>query len=95
VITESEQKRLNTVKHLALENDLNFINYNLLYDELNLDFKVDTIDGSHLNISGGTKLSKHLANVLWKTGLSDHRKDSEYVRWNIWAEKVMEDLYQR
>jgi hypothetical protein len=92
-LTEQNQKRLNYVSQMADDNAVQFINYNLLYNELQLDFKTDMRDIGHLNNYGAAKLSRHLAMVLAdKYGLPDRRNDPAYADWNIWAEQVMEKL---
>lgn len=60
-----EDKRiLNQVELIAEENDIPYIDYTELYEEIGLDFTTDILDGNHLNVNGGTKVSTHLKNVL-------------------------------
>jgi lysophospholipase L1-like esterase len=92
-LTEQNQKKLNYINQVADDNAIQFINYNLLYDELQLDFKTAMRDIGHLNNYGAAKLSRHLAAVLAaKYELPDHRNDSAYAEWNTWAERVMEKV---
>lgn len=67
------------VKAYAKENDLLYINYLDLADELGIDYETDTYDGGlHMNLYGAEKLSRHLGSVLQSTcGLEDHRDDPE------------------
>ena len=44
--------------------NLKFINYNFLYDEVDLDFKNDFFDKGHLNEYGARKVSKHFSKYL-------------------------------
>jgi hypothetical protein len=96
VLSENHQKRFNSVRRIADENGIEFINYNLLYDELGFDFQTDLYDKSHLNTRGAAKVSKHLANVLAaKYGIEDKRQNPEYAEWNEWAREIMESIDQR
>jgi hypothetical protein len=90
IITEPDQKKFNYVKKIARENNLNFINYNLLYIESGLDFMTDMSDWNHLNYKGAAKVSKHLASYIRDTyKLEDKRGDPAYASWNVWAEDSM------
>ncbi len=75
----------------AKEYGLTYINYLDLVEELGIDYNTDTYDGGlHMNLSGATKLSKHLGGVLADTfGLENHQSDEAYA--DVWAEKV--DFY--
>ena len=53
--TEREEKIYNRVAEIAKENDVPYINYNLFYDEMGLDFSSDFADGHHLNYKGTPK----------------------------------------
>jgi hypothetical protein len=89
VISPEHQEYFNSVARIAESNDLRFINYNLLYDELDFDFATDMADTGHLSYPGGVvKYSRHLAALLAdEYGLPDHRNDPAYEDWNVWAEK--------
>lgn len=67
---------------------LTYINYLDLAEELGIDYNTDTYDaGLHMNLSGATKLSKHLGEILSSQfGLEDHKEDAAYA--DVWAEKV-------
>lgn len=81
----------------AKENNLLYINYLNLIDELGIDYNTDTYDGGlHMNLSGAEKLSKHLGKVLQSNySLDDHRKDEDLK--SIWQEKIdfYEDMKQK
>ncbi len=72
----------------AAEYDLTYINYLELADELGIDYSTDTYDaGLHMNLSGATKLSMHLGNVLSaEFHLENHQSDEQL--WEVWEEKV-------
>ena len=65
-----------------------FINYNELYEEIELDFSTDILDaGSHLNILGAEKLTTHLGQFLKDNfDIPDHRGDENYQSWENGAE---------
>ena len=48
-ISESEQAVFNTAGDIAKEYGVNFINYNLLYNDIGIDFSQDAADPGHLN----------------------------------------------
>jgi hypothetical protein len=87
----SAQESFNSVARIAKENTLRFINYNTMYDELEIDFDTDFFDSHHLNYHGAQKISRHLAALLAEEyGLPDRRNDPAYADWNVWAETFTE-----
>ncbi|GMO70364.1 MAG: hypothetical protein Ta2A_18940 [Treponemataceae bacterium] len=91
ILNDERQMVSNTIQKIASDNDIRFINYNLLYDELDLDFQMDFADNTfgHLNVSGAVKVSKHIANILaTEYGIEDKRQNPAYSEWNTWAERV-------
>lgn len=52
------------VKRYAQDRGLEFIDANMLTEELSLDYSTDFYDPNHLNLSGSTKLSSYLAAQL-------------------------------
>ncbi|MDR2457859.1 MAG: hypothetical protein LBD41_05205 [Clostridiales Family XIII bacterium] len=93
ILSPQEQKIFNLVDRLAKENNIKFINYNLQYNELSLDFSTDFLDLSHLNIYGSTKVSKHIANFLaTEYRLEDKRQNPKYAQWNKWAKAVEKEV---
>lgn len=72
----------------AEKNQIRYINFLDIQEEVGLDFQTDTYDGGlHLNLAGAEKLSKYFGNVLKEEyGLSDHRNDPELAE--IWEEKT-------
>lgn len=55
---------LNTLEELACKNHIPYIDYTMLYDEIQLDFDADLLDGKHLNQNGGVKVSRHFKHIL-------------------------------
>jgi len=72
----------------AKENDLSYINFLNLVDEIGIDYSQDTYDGGlHLNLVGAEKFTDYFGKILSDTyDLPDHSKDVELK--NIWDEKV-------
>ena len=55
----------NTVMDWAEEHDVELINCMKVTDVIGLDFGVDSLDGgTHLNESGGRKVSRYIAEYL-------------------------------
>lgn len=74
----------NTLTEYAEQNGLAYLDFNLMTDELGIDWEKDSLDnGDHLNILGAEKLSRYFGNYLEQHyDLEDHRGDSEYQSWD-------------
>lgn len=55
--TEEDKKYYNEAEKIAKENGIEFVDYNMLYDEIGLDMREDFFDERHLNIYGAEKFS--------------------------------------
>lgn len=76
------------VEQIAYQYNLEFIDFNLLIDKLNIDWKKDTYDkGDHLNIYGAEKVSKYLAKVLYEKYNCRNYKQDESIS-QIWNAEV-------
>jgi hypothetical protein len=75
----------------AEKNDVAYINFLTLADQMGIDYHTDTYDGGlHLNLSGAEKFSDYFGRLLSEEyGLTDHRNDPEYKK--IWLKKT--ELY--
>ena len=75
------------------ENNINYLDFNMMLDEVGINFKTDTPDGGmHLNISGAIKLSNYIGKYLDDNyELPDHRGDSKYQSWDESLEKYIEE----
>lgn len=73
-------QRHNAVSKIAEENDIEFIDFNYLYDDIELNLKKDFFDGkNHLNYTGAKKVSKYIGEKLEQEELlTDHRGDADY-----------------
>lgn len=76
------------VKDYAEENNLMYINFLELIDEIGIDYKTDTYDaGLHMNLSGAEKLSVYLGRILSEEiGIPDRRGDEELSA--IWEQNI-------
>lgn len=76
-------KKHNTIAQYADQNGLEFLDLNTMLNEIDFDWTTDTKDkGNHLNLFGGTKVTKKVADFLSETYLIEKRTDPELVeRW--------------
>lgn len=83
-VTNDEQKIFNYLSDYCLDQGVEFINYNYLYDEMGLDFKTDMAENIHVNLSGSKKWSSYVGKQLKeKYELEDHRGDNKYYSWEV------------
>lgn len=84
----------NTAKIIADEYNLPFIDFNLCYDNYNLDFSNDFSDWSHLNYKGAIKFTKYLGKYLKENyDLPDRRGDPKYYSWEMNAKYQDKEIY--
>lgn len=76
------------VEDYASENDLLYINFLELIDEIGIDYNTDTYDaGLHMNLSGAEKLSVYLGQrLIDEAGLTDRRGEEDLQ--GIWEGKI-------
>ncbi len=75
--------RHNGLSSYAQENDITYLDFNLMLDELGIDWNTDALDGGdHLNVSGASKLTAWIGNYLSQQNLlTDHRNEAGYESW--------------
>ena len=73
-----------TLLKWAEDHDLTFLDMNLMWKDIGIDWSTDTKDGGdHLNQNGAEKVSACLAEYLKENySLTDHRNDTAYDEWN-------------
>ena len=77
-------ERHNALAAFAEENDLTYLDLNLMTEELGIDWAVHSRDGGdHLNHAGALLVSDYLGKWLTAQGLPDHRGEPEYAQWEI------------
>lgn len=90
-----DQAKFNTAMDIANEYGVPFINFNLLVDEIGLDYSTDLCDFSHLNYKGSRKFSNYFAqNVLSDYGIPDKRGQSGYETWDrnsVYIDQMISD----
>ncbi|HHZ06301.1 MAG TPA: hypothetical protein GX401_05885 [Clostridiales bacterium] len=76
-------QRHNGVVQYAEKNNLTFVDYNLMLDEIGIDWATDTKDkGEHMNIYGGTKCTTYMGKYLSEHyDLPDRRGEDTYASW--------------
>jgi hypothetical protein len=76
--------RHNAMVQLAQELGLEYIDMNLLQEEIPIDWQVDTMDlGNHMNYTGARKVSSYLGKYLSERNLfEDKRMDPAFAQWN-------------
>ncbi|MBO5550372.1 MAG: hypothetical protein J5966_00290 [Lachnospiraceae bacterium] len=74
----------NAVQEWADSKGLDFLDLNLLNDEIGIDWATDTKDrGEHLNFDGSRKVTAYVAGYLKEHyDLKDHRGDKYYSNWD-------------
>lgn len=81
-VSEENQMQFNAIEAFAKEQDIPFINYNKLYDEISLDFETDFREESHVNNGGAAKVTQHMAQYLAENyALPDRRGQEGYRIW--------------
>ncbi len=81
---EISMAQQNTIADIAAENDVPFIDFNYLIDEIDFNPATDqSRDLNHVNYYGAEKLTRYLGDYLrGNYSLADHRQDSGYDNWN-------------
>lgn len=85
-------QRHNAVQKLADDYNLDFIDFNLLENEIKFNWLKDTRDkGTHLNVYGAKKVSKYMGSYLTeKYSLKDYRNDKALAkRWQADYKKYL------
>lgn len=96
ILSMEDQKIYNRVAQIAEQQNVPFINFNLLYDEIGLDFDLDFADTSHLNHNGNPKFSRYLADYLKNHyKISDRRGNAEYGSYEIMAKDCRQNIYNQ
>lgn len=81
-LADDEKMQFNKVAEIAEENNVPFIDFNHLYNEVELDFQRDLRDESHLNNEGAAKVTSYLAEYLkLNYKIPDRRGEEGYELW--------------
>jgi hypothetical protein len=86
-VSSGYHKILNRAAALAQERGCEFLDYNLDYNMISLNFDTDMRDNWHLNYLGAEKLTSHLAGYIREHyAIPDRRNDPAYAEWHVWAQ---------
>ncbi|MCR5761412.1 MAG: hypothetical protein K6F82_05410 [Sphaerochaetaceae bacterium] len=93
-ITKDDFKILNAIEILAGQYGFSFLNTNLSYDEMNIDFSNDFYNIGHVNVFGAEKYTDFLSNYINDNySIPDHRDDKQYSTWFLEYEEFKEEEY--
>lgn len=91
-----DEKIYNRVQEIADSKDIPFIDFNMIYEQIGLNFSTDFADGDHLNHKGNVKFSDYLGKYLkGNYNIPDRRNDEAYVSYDIIAQNVRQRLYNQ
>ena len=85
-------KKHNAIESISDKFGIEFIDYNLMTDELGIDWNYDTKDyGDHVNLNGAVKVTAAMGEYLVNNyNLPDHRNDKAYYEaWDLEAEEFL------
>ncbi|MDO4333618.1 MAG: hypothetical protein Q4C58_13160 [Eubacteriales bacterium] len=81
-VPEERQMQFNRIAEIAAQNNVPFINFNHLYDEIGIDFAADMRDSDHVNNAGAVKVTEYLAQYLKDNyEIPDRRSEKGYEQW--------------
>lgn len=90
-ITEDEQAMYNMAENIADEYDVEFVNYNLNYRNIGIDYVTDVADAGHLNYRGNVKFTKEIGKyIVDNYQVTDRRGNTEYQTWQDNADYIEE-----
>lgn len=94
-------KKYNTVKRIAEENQLEYLDVNLFEDEAQINWAVDLSDDRHTNVIGTKKITDYIGNYLStnfecteKKSVSKFEKNRERYNQIISAMESKQELYK-
>lgn len=94
-MTKKLQKKSNYMKRIVEEYGFHYLDMNLAYDEMELDFSNDFYNKKHTNAWGSEKVARYLGDYIKETYDFEvtHEKsveDSWNQTWNLYQEKMAE-----
>lgn len=74
----------NGIKEFTDKEKIEFLDFNILTEEMKIDWKNDTLDsGDHMNYYGSVKLTNYFEKYIEKFNiLENHKNDEKYDSWN-------------
>lgn len=93
MVTEDAQKIYNYMFSIAEEYDIPYLDFNKMYEELELNFDTDMCEWSHLNEIGNVKYTTYLGNYIKEHyEIPDRRGDEAYITWKEDADRWKQEL---
>ena len=85
-------RRHNAVTALAESMGIVYLDLNCMWQEIPIDWEVDTWDeGDHMNLTGAKKVSVFIGKWLADTGLFEDKRSREaYSQWNRFLQEYLE-----
>lgn len=82
-VNDEAMKMFNYMNSIISAEGYEFINMNMNYPEIGIDYRTDYDDyGGHLNTLGSSKVMDYLEILLPEYELPDHRGNSQYTSWD-------------
>mgnify|MGYP004536350165 CR=1 FL=1 len=77
-------KRHDEVMKYADSKNIDYLDLNLIVDDLGVDWNLDSRDGGdHLNYNGAVKITEYMGTYLYNLNiLPNHKDDAKYDSWN-------------
>lgn len=92
VFTEQDILESNTLKAIAAEYNIPFLDISFILENTGIDYETDFSDANHVNILGAEKYTTFLSGYLNDNyDLPDHRADSTFSYWNSSWDKFKEE----
>ena len=87
-------KKHNSLEEYAREKDLPYVDLNMKFRDIGIDWKQDSYDrGDHLNISGARKVTAYMGKYLSDNyDLPDRRNDDGWREWDDLAKEYFEEF---
>ena len=87
-------KKHNSLEEYARENNLPYVDLNMKFRDIGIDWKQDSYDrGDHLNISGARKVTAYIGQYLADNyDLPDRRNHDGWMEWVVLATEYFEAL---
>ena len=87
-------KKYNALKEYASEHKIPYVDMNMNYREIGIDWKKDSYDrGDHLNIHGARKVTEYIGKYLTENyRLPDRRNDDGWKEWGELADQYFKEL---
>ena len=88
------RQKYNALKNYASENGIPYVDMNMNYRDIGIDWKKDSYDrGDHLNIYGARKVTDYIGRYLTENyRLPDRRNDEGWKDWKKLADLYFQEL---